>query len=91
MLSAFAVYATRTRIEAPGQLNKSAEDHHVPDRLSDREAGGLLLAFLTVVILVIALATILFPTERASTDEQMDSPQSRLVDSITDTLHTRHA
>lgn len=50
-------------------MSKPTEGHHVPDRLSDRQAGGLLLAFLVVVILVLALATMTVPTERSSTDE----------------------
>ncbi len=63
-------------------MNKPTEGRHVPDPLSDRKAGGLLLAFLAVVILVLALATMPLPTDRPSTDEPRGTSQSRLVDTI---------
>lgn len=57
-------------------MNKPAEDHHVSDRLSNRKAGGLLLAFLAAVILVAAISTIpLTPTDRSSSDEPMGNSQ----------------
>jgi len=71
-------------------MSKPAESHRAPDHLSNRKAGGLLLAFLTVVFLV-ALATMLAPTERPSVDEPVGSSQPWLLDSITDTSQVRHA
>ena len=62
-------------------MNTPTEGHHVPDRLSNRKAVGLLLAFLAVVVIfVLALAAMPVPSERTSTDERMDDSQSRLVD-----------
>lgn len=57
-------------------MNKPTKDHHVPDRLSNRKAGGLLLAFLAAVILVAAIATIpLTPTDRSDTEAPMGNSQ----------------
>ena len=38
-------------------MNELTEGHHTGARLTDRAAGGLLLAFLTTVIVVLAVAT----------------------------------
>ena len=62
-------------------LNNPTTDHQVPDRLSNRKAGALLLAFLAAVIVVAAFASIpLTPTERSSTEEPVGKGQLRLVD-----------
>ena len=62
-------------------MNNSTEGHHRPDHLSNRKAGGLLLAFLAAVILV-ALATMaLNRTEYPNTDETMDNSEPWLVSS----------
>jgi hypothetical protein len=59
------------------QLNQPTGRHHVPDRLSNRKAVGLLLAFLAVVILVGVLATIPLPAERSTPDGPTGNNQSR--------------
>jgi len=60
-------------------LNTPTKGRHVADRLSDRKAAGLLLAFLAAVILVAALATVpLSEAERSSMNEPIGSSQSRL-------------
>ena len=63
------------------QLNKPTNGRHVPDPLSDRKARGLLLAFLAVVIVVLALATCR-SRRPPSTDEPRGTSPSRLVDTI---------
>jgi hypothetical protein len=52
-------------------MNERPEVHPIDttNHVSDREAGGLLLAFLTVVLLVLAVATIpLGPAAEERTD-----------------------
>jgi hypothetical protein len=69
-------------METPN-MNTPAEGHHpVPDHLTDRQAGGLLLAFMAVVIMVLAVATMPLPTERTTTDEHLDDGRSRQIHSI---------
>jgi len=40
------------------QLNEPMQGQHPPDPLSDRKAGGLLLAFVAAVVVVLAVATL---------------------------------
>lgn len=50
-----------------GQLDDHPEGHYAPDVPSDQRAGGLLLAFLTAVILLLAVGTMpLSPTAGTS-------------------------
>ena len=42
-------------------MSKPTEGPHSPDVLTDREAGGLILAFVAAVILVLTVATSLTP------------------------------
>ena len=55
-----------TRTETEPTMDESTEGHHAPDILSNRKAGGLLLAFLGTVILILAVVALL-PAPMAST------------------------
>ena len=53
-------------------MHNPTEGPHTPEALSDRQAGGLLVAFLAAVVLVLALATMPpIQIESTSTHEPM--------------------
>jgi hypothetical protein len=53
------------------QLDEPSEGHYAPDPLSDRRAGGLLLAFLATVILVLAVATAPLTTAESTSTREL--------------------
>lgn len=53
-------------------MTELMEGHHTGARLTDRAAGGLLLAFLATVIVVLAVATSLPATLPDPTDGQAE-------------------